>query len=294
MAEQRQFKFQIAEIPFSVSFDTHLDTSTLEDYYEDFLFTGEPEIRINAHYDGLPEVLRDDENKIFDSEVVWSLYQENEQFVFFLQSPVLSPPLYRIAYFTHDFRQGQVFSNPIIPGDEDNSYFPDPLEFPLSEVLMMCLLAQGRGIMMHACGIDDGGRGYLFAGNSTHGKSTLARIWQDHTTILNDDRIILRLRDGRFWMYGTPWHGDYNGISPHGVPLEKVFFLHKALTNSVIRIEGVSAISRLIARAFPPLWDDKGMSYSLDFCSQLIENVPCYDLDFIPNKDIVDYVRCVR
>lgn len=294
MTEQKQVTFQIAKIPFSILIDAQLDSTNLEDKYKDFLFTGEPEVSINARYKGLPEVPIEDADIIFDSEMVWSLYRRNDQYIFLLQSPVLSPQLYRIARFSNDFRQGQVFSNPITPADNNNSYFPDPLEFPLSEVLMVCLLAQGRGIMMHACGIDDGGRGYLFAGNSTHGKSTLARIWQDHATILNDDRIVLRLREGRFWMYGTPWHGDYTGISPHGVPLEKVFFLHKAPANAVHKKQGVTAASMLIARAFPPLWDDAGMSFSLDFCARLTENVPCYSLDFVPDHDIVDFVRCVR
>ena len=49
----------------------------------------------------------------------------------------------------------------------------------------------------------------------------------------------------------------------------------------------------LITRAFPPLWDDAGMRFSLDFCARLTENVPCYNLDFAPNKNIVDFIRCI-
>jgi hypothetical protein len=158
---------------------------------------------------------------------------------------------------------------------------------------MVCLLAQGRGLMMHACGIDDGGRGYLFAGNSTHGKTTTARLWKNHATILNDDRIVLRHREGRFWMYGTPWHGDYSGVSPHGVPLEKIFFLRHAQANAAHPSHGTAAVSMLLARAFPPLWDQTGMLFTLDFCAELVKTVPSYELGFVPNDDILDYVRCL-
>jgi hypothetical protein len=158
---------------------------------------------------------------------------------------------------------------------------------------MVCLLAQGRGLMAHACGIDDGGRGYLFAGNSGHGKTTTAWLWRDQATILNDDRIVLRWREGRFWMYGTPWHGDYTGVSPRGVPLEKIFFLRHAGQNQARRVEGVTAASMLLTRCFPPLWDAAGMEFTLEFCAQLAGKVPCYELGFLPAEGAVEYVRCV-
>jgi hypothetical protein len=169
----------------------------------------------------------------------------------------------------------------------------DPLQYPLAEVLMVCLLARGRGLMMHACGIDDGGRGFLFAGNSTHGKTTLARLWRDQATVLNDDRIVLRQREGRFWMYGTPWHGDYSGVSAQGVPLEKVFFLRHAKGNQARQVGKLTAASMLLARSVPPLWDADGMGFTLDFLAQLAEAVPCYELGFAPDERAVEYVRCV-
>jgi hypothetical protein len=175
-----------------------------------------------------------------------------------------------------------------------NGLLPDPLQYPLAEVLMICLLAQGRGLMVHACGIDDDGHGYLFAGNSTHGKSTMAQIWKDEACILNDDRIIIRKRGGRLWMFGTPWHGDYTGVSPQGVLLEKIFFLSHARVNSIYCFEGTAAASRLLTRSFPPLWHEEGMNFTLDFCAQVVSHVPCYELDFVPDKDIVDFVRCVK
>jgi hypothetical protein len=294
MTSQEPIVFQVAGVVFAISSDLPVEAPWLEDVYQDFLCTEEPQVTIQAHYGLMPQLVLRDEDRVFDSEVIWSLYRIGQQHVFALRSPVSGPEPYRVALFDADFRRGEVYSRiPESEGERDD-YLPGPLDYPLSEVLMVCLLARGRGLMVHACGIDDGGRGYLFAGNSTHGKSTMAQLWEDKATVLNDDRIVLRQREGRFWMYGTPWHGDHTGVSPEGVPLEKIFFLRHAEDNQARRVEGVSAASMLLTRCYPSLWDAEGMGFSLDFCAQLVDSVPCYELGFRPDQGVVDVVRCVE
>ena len=282
---------RIADIVFAISSRPATLGDPVRRIYQDFVSDGEPEVTIHARYGELPPIALRDEEQVFDSEMVWSLYRSGGADVFVLRSPLSGPHPYQIAVFRDEFRQGEVYSLPRPAEQADGALLPNPLEYPLAEVLMVCLMARGRGLMVHACGIDDGGRGYLFAGNSTHGKSTMARIWRDQATILNDDRIVLRWREGRFWMYGTPWHGDYSGVSPGGVPLEKVFFLRHAASNQVRRQDGTAAASKLLARCFLPLWDAEGMGFSLDFCARVAATVPCYELGFVPDQDVMDFVR---
>jgi hypothetical protein len=277
---------------FGISSDLPAETPPLEQAYRDFLRSREePHIIIHAHYDGLPQIPLRDEDRIFDSQMVWSLYRVDGRNVFALKSPTFGLLPYCVGIFDGDFRRGEVYS---AVRETANGLPPHLLEFPLLQLLMVCLLAQGRGLMVHACGIDDGGRGYLFAGNSTDGKTTMARLWKDHAIILNDDRIVLRQHEGRFWMYGTPWHGEYRGVSPRGLPLEQVFFLRHAKADDIHRVEGAKAASMLLTRCFPPLWDAAGMSFTLDFCAQLAADVPCHELGFVPDESVVDLVRCVR
>lgn len=74
--------------------------------------------------------------------------------------------------------------------------------------------------------IDRDNTAYLFAGQSEAGKSTTARFWHDEgATILSDDRVVLRLRDGQVWVYGTPWHGEDAFAAPASAPLSRIFFL---------------------------------------------------------------------
>lgn len=288
MKNQEYSRIQVAGIVFSIVNAQDKQNNPLKRSYQSFISTATPEIIISVSYNGLPHTVFRDNDLIFDSGGAWGLYRIDGQDAIVLGATPRGSIPHKIAVFNKNMKQIDIYSKAEqLPG----GLFPNPLEYPLSEVLMIYLLSQGRGLMVHACGIDDGGRGYLFAGNSTHGKSTMAQLWKNQAFVLNDDRIVLRQRDGRFWMYGTPWHGDYTSVSPHGVPLHKIFFLHHEEVNSANRKDGVAPASMLLTRCFPPLWNVKGMSFTLNFCAQLVANIDCYELGFLPDQRIIDFVR---
>jgi hypothetical protein len=174
----------------------------------------------------------------------------------------------------------------------DKNILSDPLGYPLNQILMILLLSRCKGVMLHACGIDDRGYGYLFLGNSGHGKSTIARLWSENqATVLNDDRIIVREKNGELLMYGTPWPGDFKEVSSKGLPIRKLFFLRHGEKNSVIPKNGAEAVLMLLTRCFPPIWDKKGMEYTMDLCHRIVHKIPCYEFSFEPDRKTVDFVR---
>jgi hypothetical protein len=270
--------FCIADIGISVTLNRPISRVRLNPALQTFRCNTIPTLSIKALYDGVPSHLLRPDNLLFDSQGTWSLYRTEEHHVIVLKYGVLKP------------------TNPYEPDVSIvDGLLMDPLDFIMGEVLMMCLLAQRGGLLLHACGIKDGERGYLFTGHSTHGKSTIARLWKEQATVLNDERIVLRWRDGRFWIFGTPWNGEYHELSPEGVPLGKVLFLQHAKSNRLSRVEGgAKASTMLLARSFPPLWDAEAMRSALDFCAQLVESVPCYELGFVPDSRVLDLVRCVE
>jgi hypothetical protein len=147
-------------------------------------------------------------------------------------------------------------------------------------------------MVVHACGIEDGGRGYLFAGNSAGGKSTLARLWHDRgATVLNDDRIIVREKDGVFWMYGTPWHGTFEITSQKALPVEKIFFLRHGKENRLIPKVGSEAVSMLLTRSFPTFWDQEGMERTLALMDRMAGRLPFYELSFLPDGSVTDFIK---
>lgn len=242
--------------------------------------------------------------RIFDSGALWQLFRQGEDYVFDFTSPIYGPVPYKRARFNPDFTCGEVFLH--------RDYFDPgapafPLEYPLDEVLMTHLLARGRGIEVHACGVEDvDGRGYLFLGQSGDGKTTTARLWEKvgqasacqassqkggGVLVLSDDRIILRCLDGKIWMYGTPWHGEADLASPVRTPLTQVFFLGRGARNEVVPLRQPEAVARLVAGSFIPFYDAAGLDFTLEFLQQVTRAVPCMEFRFVPDGRAVDFVR---
>jgi len=224
--------------------------------------------------------------KSFDSGQTWALFHSGSRLV--LQNASLRTETHpsRFLILAPDLKSGDLHVTGDTPQDVD------PLGYPLNQILWILLLSHGRGLLFHACGIDDNGKGYLFLGNSGDGKSTTAKLCFDHgLTVLNDDRIIVRQKKGKFWMYGTPWHGDFKEHSSLGVPIAKLFFLRHGKKNSGQAKSGAEAVSMLLARSFPPFWDKEGMAFTIEFCQQLVGKIPCYELTFVPNAGMIDFVR---
>ena len=222
----------------------------------------------------------------FDSGQTWALFRSGGKLI--LQNTSLHSEFKpcRFLFLAPDLKSGDLYVSDDAPQEVD------PLGYPLNQVLWIILLAQGRGLLFHACGIDDDGKGFLFLGNSGDGKSTSAKLWFDHgMAVLNDDRIIVREKDGEFWMHGTPWHGDFKEHSSHGLPIHKLFFLRHGRKNSSQAKSGAEAVSMLLTRSFAPFWDKEGMAFTIEFCHRLASQIPCYELTFVPDAGMIDFVR---
>jgi hypothetical protein len=220
---------------------------------------------------------------------LWTLSQSGDKYIFREGSQESDAPPNKVLILGTDLREGDLYAP---EGPSVQEPLSDPLGYPLNQVMMILILSRRSGILLHACGIDDNGQGYLFLGNSGHGKSTMAKLWCEHrAAVLNDDRIVVREVEGRVRMYGTPWHGDFREFSLAGLPVGKIFFLHPDTENRVLPQNGAKTVARLLTRSFPPLWDREGMVFTIDFFHRLANSIPCYDLHFRRDRSIIDCVR---
>ncbi len=284
-----EFKMGLGGIVISIAAADSNALFTVDSTRKRFSATGQTDIILRTHCsDVLPS--RQCKETIFASDGLWSLFGNEGKYILCCKpDPTEAPD--RIVVISPDFRSGDIYINMQKIGFDFSYGYP--LEYPLDEILTISLLSLGRGMMAHACGLRDKRKGMLFVGESGAGKSTLCNLWKDKkdVTVLSDDRIIIRKMGGRFWMYGTPWHGDAKVCSPERVPLEKIFFLKHAKMNKVKRIEGIDAASKLLVCSFPTFWDKKGMEFTLGFIDKLVGEVPCYKLEFVPNKTAIDFVK---
>jgi len=225
-----------------------------------------------------------DEQKRFESTPVWTLYHSNGTRIIKIYEKI--PGVRRILVLHSGLSTADLY----FPFSTDIAV--DPFSGPTLELLMINYLAQGRGVIVHACGIEKEGEGFLFIGESGAGKSTMANLWNTDggIEILSDDRIIVRKSAEGFRMYGTPWHGEAHFVSPRAVKLKEIFFLRHAGQNEIHPLNSVEAVQQLLKCSFPPFWDAGGMEFALELFSDLSAAVPCYQLDFKPDRSAIDYI----
>jgi len=249
--------------------------------YRPFFASGKADIHFRLHHGVFDAGF---EERIFDCPPIWALYRQNGNSII------------KIAPDLECLRRTLVLS-PLIQNadlyfDDEAGGFMDPFYGPTMEILMVNYLAQGKGCIVHACGIAREGKGLLFVGESGAGKSTIANLWDQETgvDILSDDRILVRKKGRHYWMYGTPWHGEAKFATPKAVRLEKIFFLRHGPTNAIGKTKGIDRVSQLLTGSFPPYWDAQGMAFTMALFSDLTHHVPCHELTFKPDKSALDLV----
>ena len=106
------------------------------------------------------------------------------------------------------------------------------------------------GMMIHASAVMMDGCAYLFTAPSGTGKSTHTQLWQrqfgEKAQILNDDKPALRLEDGQWYAYGTPWSGKTALNIPARVPLVGICYLRRGEVNRIMPMNSKEAIFSLM------------------------------------------------
>ncbi len=289
MKSKSQFRLEVADISLMVSSaDPDLKLEPEEAVKEFLAGEDEPDARVSAAWSDLSQMNLG--RKVFDSDAVWQLYRRNGSYLYTFTSSVFGSVPYKVASFDSNFTSGEVYLH--------HQYFEsepalDPLEYPLAELWMANLLAQGRGAEVHSCGVVDAqGEGHLFVGQSGAGKSTLARLWepQKGIQILSDDRIILRKAGQKLWMYGTPWHGEAGFSSTARAPLTRIYFLRHGQENELFLQQPAQAVGQLFTCSFPPFYNRKALDFTLGFFEEVVQAVPCFELRFLQDERVIDLI----
>lgn len=285
---------RIADIAFqTVSVDPFLHLHLQGAAHRFCALEGGADFFLEAAWDDLS--LSDGRGKlIFDAGALWKLYENTDHYVFYFCSRPIGCIPYKMAEIEKNGTRGKVFLHrPYFDPDQPI----DPLEYPLDELLLIHLLGMERGIEVHACGVVDSlGQGHLFLGQSGAGKTTLARLWEKKpgVTILSDDRIVLRKLDDKFWMFGTPWHGEGRMSSPCRAPLSRIYFLRKGEKNEFIPQRVPASIGCLFACSFLPFYNPQAVEFSLAFYEEAAKKVECGQLRVFPDEKVVDFITGLK
>lgn len=146
-----------------------------------------------------------------------------------------------------------------------------------------------NGMMLHASAVVMDGFAYLFSAPCGTGKSTHTSLWMeafgtDRVTMLNDDKPALRLEDGRWYAYGTPWSGKHDVSANLRAPLGGICVLRRGAENQISPYGGAKVVFDLLEQTARP-YGGEARGRLLELLSALLETVPVWKLICTPTTD---------
>lgn len=145
------------------------------------------------------------------------------------------------------------------------------------------------GMMLHASAVVMDGYAYAFSAPCGTGKSTHTDLWRDtfgHNKVLmlNDDKPALRLEDGRWYAYGTPWSGKTGQNINMKVPLGGICVLTRGETNEIAPFGGMPAALALFEQTSRPA-TAAGRGVMMELVDKLMAMVPVWKLKCTPTPE---------
>lgn len=163
---------------------------------------------------------------------------------------------------------------------------PDMAEHIATGILFARNVLNFDGYYVHSSAVVCDGKAYLFTAPSGTGKSTHTEKWIRlfGAHYLNDDKPIIRLVDGQWIAYGTPWSGKHDLSSNEGVPLGGIACLRRGEKNEIAPMDPVAAIPFLMSQTVYYLNQEQAMK-KLDLMEKIIAQVPIWELRCLPDDD---------
>ena len=143
-------------------------------------------------------------------------------------------------------------------------------------------------LLFHASVIMHDERGYLFLGKSGTGKSTHSRLWLEHIEgceLLNDDNPVVRIIDGKPWVFGTPWSGKTPCYKNKRVPVGGFVKLFQASVNEITRLNTFQAYAAILPTVSNMRWENNCANAVSSTIEKIIQQVPVFSLRNRPEKE---------
>ena len=281
------FRVTIGGMSFWVSSSVHQWAPASDNPLSLFASTDPANVRVRVHH-GWGDVELGRLSISCDSNQ-WQVWERPEGLAFTLDGNESSGAPDRLMLIDHSCSEVDVY---LRSGGSAPAYYP--LEYPLDHMLLSSCLAVRQGMAVHAAGVVVNGRAILFMGRSGSGKTTTAGLWsrQPDVTVLADDLVVVRQQGDQFIAYGTPWQGTRGLCSPASAPVERIYLIRHGQFNQQAPLPADALLAaRLYSGTFLPGWSKEILGSHVEMIALLAEHIPCYDLAFVPDTSVVNYVR---
>ncbi len=160
---------------------------------------------------------------------------------------------------------------------------PDPYAECLALFRKLCdkALEISDTIIFHCSAVAVDGQAYLFTAPSGTGKSTHTKLWrelfQDRAVMINDDKPMIRMIDGEFYVYGTPWNGKHRIGQNTRAKVKAICKLERAKENRIEKCSVVEMLMTVLNQTTRPT-DMGQMDKLLTLVEKLLSKVPLFKL----------------
>jgi hypothetical protein len=228
--------------------------------------------------------------QICDNPGSWKMFSDNKQRTIYHHPPAFPDPLWRLNH-TLGCSQFELQCSEQFLLPESNGSILNPFTYPIDILsLMYHFGACESGFILHGGAAFTDSGAILFSGESTAGKTTLARLCLEAgLKVLSDDRIILRT-DGSdaVQAWGTPWLGDPDIAINESAPVRALCFLTQGSPSRLVPMSTAAAVRRLLQVSSIPWFDDEMTRVLLSVCERFLKRIPVYELVFRPDSTAVD------
>lgn len=143
------------------------------------------------------------------------------------------------------------------------------------------ILENYNGFFFHSSSLMLNDEGYLFTAVSGTGKSTHTALWRklfkEKVVMINDDKPIIRKKDGVFYVYGTPWMGKSDIGNNVKAPVKAVYILQRGEENSAVKVKTGEVFRNILEATVVPT-DRKNMEKLLELLDEFFSSVLLFRL----------------
>lgn len=167
----------------------------------------------------------------------------------------------------------------------------DMRNFGLNNALMLTFAfaaSRKQALLIHASLVRQNNYGYAFIAKSGTGKSTQVSMWLRYIPgcdLMNDDNPIIRLIDGRPYIYGGPWSGKTPCYRNVKAKLGAITRIDRAPQNSIEKLPPLEAFASVLPSCSSMKWDKEIYNAMCDTITKLVETTGIYTLHCLPNKE---------
>ncbi len=171
--------------------------------------------------------------------------------------------------------------------------------FGINNVLIIAMAMAGSWkdtVLIHASLVRQNGYGYAFCAASGTGKSTQVSMWLRHLPgcdLMNDDNPIIRVIDGKAYIYGTPWSGKTPCYRNTKAKLGALTRIDRAKVNSVEKLSPIEAFTSVLPSCSSMKWDVDIFRNLCDIVTKIVEVTGVYILHCLPNREAAEVCNSV-